>query len=157
MASPSTTLRSPGAPDAIAPLRADHKHVGKLFAKCGGTPSLPAKKASNAEICTEPGVHAQVEAEIFCPAAQEALDDKVSVPENVVEQVAPKDLISLIEGVEPGHEMFDARAAVLAEYAKRAVKAEATGMFPKAKAARPELAEWGTCLATRKPLLAAAT
>lgn len=156
MATTSTPKRSAKAPDAIALLRADHKHVSELFAKYEGTRSLPTKKALVAEICSELSVHAQLEDEIFYPAVQKALKDKVLVPEATVEHATLKDLIAQIEGVEPGGDMFEARVTVLSEYVKHHVKEEQSEMFPKAKASRLDMAELGAQLAARKQQLLAA-
>lgn len=155
MATASPSKRGPKAPDAIALLRADHKHVGELFAKYEGTHSMSVKRALVAQICTELSVHAQVEEEIFYPAVQEALNDKVLVPEATVEQATLKALISQIEGVEPGGEMFEARVKVLAEYVKHHVREEHTEMFPKAKASRLDMAALGSQMAARKQQLLA--
>ena len=156
MARTGISKRSPKAPDAIAMLRADHKHVSELFAKYEGTRSLPMKKALVAQICTELSVHAQVEEEVFYPAVQAALEDKVLVPEAIVEQATLKALISQIEGAEPGGEMFEAKVTVLAEYVKHHVKEEHTEMFPKAKAAGLDMSELGSRLAARKQQLLSA-
>lgn len=157
MASKIISKRVPKAPDAIALLRADHKHVSELFAKYEGTRSLPTKRSLIAEICTELSVHAQVEEEIFYPAVQQALNDKVLVPEATVEQATLKALIAQLEGAEPGGEMFEARVKVLSEYVKHHVKEEHTEMFPKAKASRLDMAELGSRLAARKQQLLAAS
>ena len=148
--------RSPKAPDAIVLLRADHKHVSELFAAYEGTRSLPKKWALVKQICTELSVHAQVEEEIFYPAVKAALKDKELVPEATVEHATLKALISQIEGVEPGDEMFEARVTVLAEYVKHHVKEEQNEMFPKAKTSRLDMAELGSQLAARKQQLLAA-
>lgn len=156
MATTNSSKRRAKAPDAIALLRADHKHVSELFAKYEGTRSLPNKKALVAQICTELSVHAQVEEEIFYPAVQEALNDKVLVPEATVEHATVKALIAQIEGVAPGDEMFEARVKVLSEYVKHHVKEEQTEMFPKAKASKLDMVELGDRLAVRKQQLLAA-
>ena len=148
--------RSPKAPDAIVLLRADHKHVSELFAAYEGTRSLPKKRALVKQICTELSAHAQVEEEIFYPAVKAALKDKELVPEATVEHATLKALISQIEGVEPGDEMFEARVTVLAEYVKHHVKEEQNEMFPKAKTSRLDMAELGSQLAARKQQLLAA-
>lgn len=148
--------RSPKAPDAIVLLRADHKHVSELFAAYEGTRSLPKKRALVKQICTELSVHAQVEEEIFYPAVKAALKDKELVPEATVEHATHKALISQIEGVEPGDEMFEARVTVLAEYVKHHVKEEQNEMFLKAKTSRLDMAELGSQLAARKQQLLAA-
>src|SRR5205814_8188280 len=66
------TRKAPGAshPDAIALLRADHKHVSELFEQYESTRSSAKKKTLVAAICRELGIHAQIEEEIFYPAVK---------------------------------------------------------------------------------------
>ena len=136
--------------DAIALLRADHKHVSDLFAEYEKARS-PAKKMELVKnICAELTVHAQVEEEIFYPAVKAALKDKKLVPEAIVEQATMKELIGQIQGNQPDGEMFDAKVKVLSEYVKHHVKEEQTEMFPKAKATKLDMLALGAQMAARK-------
>lgn len=143
--------------DAIALLKADHEAVSELFAEYDKTRSAPRKKALVAEICTALDVHARIEEEIFYPAVQAALKDKVLVPEATVEHAGVKELLAQLEGVEPDGEMYDAKVKVLSEYVKHHVKEEQTEMFPKVKAASLDLIELGERMAERKQDLLAET
>ena len=158
MATSSTSKRNTKTPDAIGVLRGDHKHVGELFAAYEGARSVRKKRDLIVQICSELTVHAQVEEEIFYPAFKAALKHKELVPEATVEHATLKTLISQIQVVEPGDELFEARVTVLAEYVKHHVKEEQNEMFPKAKASRLDMAALGSQLAARKQeLLAAAS
>jgi len=152
-----TTTKTPAAPkasaaakDAIALLKADHKAVSQLFAEYEKTRSVAKKKALVAELCTALSVHTQIEEEIFYPAVQAALKDKLLVPEATVEHAGVKSLIAQIEGVEPDGEMYDAKVKVLSEYVKHHVKEEQNEMFPKVKASSLDMAELGARMAARK-------
>jgi hemerythrin superfamily protein len=136
--------------DAIALLRADHKQVTELFDEYEKARSPSKKKELAAQICTELTVHAQIEEEIFYPAAKEVLKDTDLVAEAAVEHASVKDLIAQIEGVEPDGEMFDAKVKVLSEYVKHHVKEEQNELFPKLKEAKLDLAELGEKMAARK-------
>ena len=138
------------AKDAIALLKADHESVSHLFAEYEKTRSVANKKALVAEICTSLSVHAQIEEEIFYPAVQAALKDKLLVPEAKVEHASCKDLIAQLKGFEPDGEMYDAKVKVLSEYIKHHVKEEQNEMFPKAKASSLDMAELGARMAARK-------
>ena len=151
---PPTATRKPV--DAVAILRADHKAVGALFAEYKTLRSATKKKALVTKICTELSVHAQVEEELFYPAAQKALRDHAVIPEAIVEQATMKNLISQIEGQEPDGDMFDAKVTVLAEYVTHHVKEEHSEMFPKAKATKLDLHALGAQMAKRKAELLAA-
>jgi len=64
---------SPKSIDATKLLKADHKEVSELFEKFESGRLTPAKKEALAkQICTALTVHAQIEEEIFYPAAREA-------------------------------------------------------------------------------------
>jgi hemerythrin superfamily protein len=152
-----TTTKTSAAPkasavakDAIALLKADHEAVSQLFAEYEKTRSVAKKKALVAELCTALSVHIQIEEEIFYPAVQAALKDKLLVPEATVEHAGVKSLIAQIEGVEPDGEMYDAKVKVLSEYVKHHVKEEQDEMFPKAKASSLDMAELGARMAARK-------
>lgn len=139
-----------GAKDAIAMLKADHEAVSLLFTEYEKTPSVSKKKSLVAEICTALSVHAQIEEEIFCPAVQTALKDKLLVPEAKVEHGGVKDLIAQLMGAEPDGEMYDAKVKVLSEYVKHHVKEEQDEMFPKAKASALDMSDLGARMAARK-------
>jgi hemerythrin superfamily protein len=145
----------PAPKDAIAMLKADHEAVSEMFAEYEKTRAIPKKKALVAEICTALSVHAQIEEEIFYPAVQAALKDKLLVPEATVEHAGVKDLIAQIEGVEPDGEMYDAKVKVLSEYVKHHVKEEQNEMFPKVKSSSLDMVELGARMAERKDELLA--
>lgn len=149
----------PAPKDAIALLKADHAAVSQLFAEYEKTRSASNKKALVAEICTALSVHVQIEEEIFYPAIQDALKDKLLVPEATVEHASVKDLMAQLQGAEPDSELYDAKVKVLSEYVKHHVKEEHDEMFPKAKAASSlDMIDLGARMAARRDdLLAQAT
>lgn len=147
---------APKSKEAIALLRADHKLVDELFKEYEKTRSVSKKKQLVKQICTELSVHAQIEEEIFYPAAKKALRDKELIPEATVEHATLKDLIAQIEDVEPDGEMFDAKVKVLSEYVKHHVKEEQNEIFPKVKETSLDLVELGAQLTERKEELLAA-
>jgi hemerythrin superfamily protein len=146
----------PKSKDAIALLRADHKLVSDLFDEYEKARSNSKKKSLVKQICTELSVHAQIEEEIFYPAAKKALKDKELIPEATVEHATLKDLIAQVEGVEPDGEMFDAKIKVMSEYVKHHVKEEQNELFPKVKTTNLDLVELGAQLTERKEELLAA-
>ena len=157
MTTSKTSTPKAASQDAIALLKADHKEVSELFDEYEKSRAAPRKKALVAEICTALSVHAQIEEEIFYPAVKTALEDKMLVPEAMVEHAGVKDLIAQLEGVEPDGEMYDAKVKVLSEYVKHHVKEEETEMFPKAKSSSADMAELGAQLVARKEELMAET
>jgi hemerythrin superfamily protein len=152
---PTPTRRRTATPDAIALLRADHKQVSALFEAYEKARAATRKATLVQQICTELRVHAQIEEEIFYPAAKAALKDHELIPEAVVEHASLKSLIGQVEGKEPAGEEFDARIQVLSEYVKHHVKEEQNEIFPKVRDTRLDLAELGDRLAARKEELKA--
>jgi hemerythrin superfamily protein len=144
---------APKPQNAIALLRADHKKVSELFEQYEKARSPEKKGTIVAQICTELGVHAQIEEEIFYPAVKQALKDKELVPEALVEHGSLKSLIAQVEGAEPDGEMFDAKIKVMSEFVKHHVKEEQEEMFPKAQKTALDMDELGIQLAQRKEQL----
>lgn len=141
--------------DALALLRADHEEVSALFADVEQARSAPRKKDIVAKICAVLSVHVQIEEEIFYPAVQEALKDKLLVPEAKVEHNGVKALIAQLAEVDPDAEMYDARIKVLSEYVKHHVREEQTEMFPRVRASSLDLVALGERMAARKAALLA--
>jgi hemerythrin superfamily protein len=143
------------ANDAIALLKADHKEVADMFEKFETARSTKEKLAH--QICTSLTVHAQIEEEIFYPAAREALGEEGEdlLNEAEVEHNSLKELIGQIEGSSPEDELFDAHVKVLGEYVKHHVKEEEGEIFPKLRKSDMDLVEVGAQLATRKKELMA--
>ena len=100
-------------------------------------------------------VHAQIEEEIFYPAAQDAIKEPDLVDEATVEHASAKDLIAQIESSEPSDELFDAKVKVLGEYIDHHVKEEESEMFPQVRKAKLDLDALGAQLQERKGELTA--
>lgn len=134
----------------IALLKADHKEVSEMFEKFETARSTKEKLAR--QICQALTVHAQIEEEIFYPAAREALgeDGKDLLDEAKVEHNAVKQLIISIEGATAGDDLFEAHVTVLGEYTRHHVKEEEGELFPKLRKSEMDLVEVGHRLAERK-------
>jgi Hemerythrin HHE cation binding domain len=111
---------SAGKEDAVKLLKADHKEVSDLVEKYeNGRLSKDRKIAVAKQICLALTVYAQIEEEIFYPAAREATirDGEDLLDEAEVEHGSIKELVAAIENGSPDDdELFDARVAVLGEY-----------------------------------------
>jgi len=136
--------------DALTLLRADHQMVQALFDKYEKTRAEDRKGALAQQICNELTVHAQIEEEIFYPAAREAIREKDLIDEATVEHQSAKDLIAQIEGGNAGQELFDAKVKVLGEYIKHHVKEEQNELFPQVRKTKLDLRELGERLQARK-------
>lgn len=141
-------------PDAIKLLTTDHREVKALFQQYQELVDDDAeddeKHPIAQQICLLLTVHAQIEEEIFYPAAKEAIDESDLVDEAAVEHASAKDLIAQLEESDPSDELFDAKVKVLGEYIDHHVKEEEKQMFPQARKAGLDLKAMGEQLAERK-------
>ena len=148
-ASKKKSARSSSAPDAMTLLRTDHQNVSKMFDQFEKTRSGDRKKAIAEQICAELKVHAQIEEEIFYPAARGAIRDKDLLAEATVEHQSAKDLIAQIEGGGSG-EMWEAKVKVLGEYIKHHVKEEQNELFPQVRKTKLDTKALGEQMQARK-------
>ena len=148
----ATRSSAPKSIDATKLLKADHKEVSEMFEKFESGRLSPAKKEALAkQICAALSVHAQIEEEIFYPAAREAAKkaDQNMLDEAEVEHGSIKDLVAAIEDGSAS-ELFEANVHVLGEYVKHHVKEEETELFPALKSTDMDMEEIGARLAERK-------
>jgi hemerythrin superfamily protein len=151
----SSENRRSAPQDAIQLLRADHRKVQALFDQFEKARGDDKKAELAQEICAELKVHAQIEEEIFYPAARKALKKQDLIAEATVEHASAKDLIAQIEQARTGDELFDAKVKVLGEYIKHHVKEEQNELFPQVKKTKLDLKALGRELAERKDALTA--
>lgn len=144
-------------PDAIALLKADHKEVDAMFKAYEKTDDDGEKQKLADQICHALTIHAQIEEEIFYPAAYEAFDEDGDdlIDEAQVEHASAKSLIAEIKAMNVGEPLFDAKIKVLGEYINHHVKEEETEMFPECRDADMDLVALGDQMAKRKSELAA--
>jgi hemerythrin superfamily protein len=144
-------------PDAIKLLTADHREVKALFQQYQELVDHEAeddeKQPIAEQICMLLTVHAQIEEEIFYPAAQESIKEADLVDEATVEHASAKDLIAQIQASSPADDLYDAKVKVLGEYIDHHVKEEESEMFPQARKAKLDLQQLGEQLAERKQAL----
>ena len=142
------------ANDAIALLKADHQEVADMLERFEKARSNTKEKLAQ-QICDALTVHAQIEEEIFYPAAREALGEEGEdlLNEAKVEHESLKELIAKIEEVDSDDELFEANVKVLGEYVKHHVKEEQNEIFPKCRKSDMDLKALGEQLAERKKQL----
>lgn len=145
--------------DACDLLDADHKAVRKLFdeyrtlSESRARGALAKKQQLAEQICLALTVHAQIEEEIFYPAARAVVKDKSLLNEATVEHASTKDLIEQIRGMDPSDDLFDAKVQVLGEYVDHHVKEERGELFPKVRESRLNLVALRDELEQRKEQL----
>lgn len=138
--------------DALAMLKADHDKVKKMFKEFEklDTDETEEKAQLVKQACAELKIHTQLENEIVYPAVREAIEDDDLMDEALVEHQAAEELISQLEQMEPGDEMYDAKFTVLGEYVNHHITEEQNEMFPKARKAKIDLAALGEQMMVRK-------
>ena len=144
---------SRSTPNAINLLTEDHAKVRKMFKQF----EKNMEKMDDSEkselvqnICMELTLHAQVEEEIFYPAAREAIEAQDILDEAEVEHASAKDLIAQLQGMQPHDELYDAKVTVLGEYVEHHVKEEEKQLFPKVRKARLDLEHLAEQIEQRK-------
>ena len=150
-----TRTRASRAPNAINMLTEDHAKVRKMFKQFEKMKEGDEREKADLvrEICMELSVHAQLEEEMFYPAAREAMDDQDLLDEAEVEHASAKQLISELEGMQPGDELYDAKVTVLGEYVDHHIKEEEKQIFPKVKRAKLDMEEMAEQMQARKSQL----
>ena len=148
-------------PDAIEILTEDHKTVQQLFKAFEKMRKEDDAEDEKGEIvkeaCQALTIHAEIEEDIFYPAARDALGEEGSdlLDEAEVEHATARDLIEQLEEMQPGDELYDAKFTVLGEYINHHIREEQEELFPKIRKTDLDLGELGSELSERKQELMA--
>ena len=120
--------------DAVQLLLSDHQTVRQLFdqyqQQAGSATGSPQKQQMAEQICKLVTVHANLEEELFYPAARQALGPHDLLDESAVEHASARDLIEQIQQMDPSEELYDAKVKVLGEYVKHHVQEEENELIP---------------------------
>jgi hemerythrin superfamily protein len=143
--------------NAVELLKRDHREVEEYFDQYEDLDDGAEKAELSGKICQTLKVHAQVEEEIFYPAAREATRDNDLLDEATVEHAGAKRLIEEIEAMEVGDDLYDAKVRVLGEQIKHHVKEEEEELFPEVERSEMDLKAVGKKLEGRKMELMAET
>ena len=125
----NSTARS----EIIEELKEDHKRVRQAFRaaeKLDAEEDGEELKEIVDQTCAELEVHAQLEEELFYPAAREVLKEADLVDEAEVEHMSAKALIAQLRAMSPEDEKYAATFKVLGEYVNHHIKEEENEMFP---------------------------
>ena len=144
--------RKPSKTDALSMLKADHDKVRTMVKDFEKLDSGDSEEKAQLvkQACTELKVHSQVENEIVYPAIRESIHDDELMDEALVEHQLAEELISQLEQMQPGDDMYDAKFIVLGEYVDHHIAEEQKEMFPKARKAKIDLVGLGERIAQRK-------
>jgi hemerythrin superfamily protein len=151
--SPQRGARKASSRDALHLLSEDHKKVIDMFEEfeqLKEDPDVEAKQLLVESACAELTLHAQVEEDVFYPAARDAIDDMDLLDEAIVEHASAKQLINELNTMQPDDDLYDAKFTVLGEYVKHHIEEEEKQIFPKVKKAKVDLDELGEEIRQRK-------
>ena len=135
---------------ALALLQQDHREVEAYFDEYETLKSDREKEALALKICLALQIHAQIEEEIFYPAARDALEDAELIDKAIVEHSAARQLINEIEALEAGDQLREAKVKVLGEQVRHHVEEEENELFPQLQGEKLDLETLGREIATLK-------
>jgi hypothetical protein len=150
-------MTQPQFADAIALLKADHRHIDDLFVEFGKT-RWPMRRQSVADmLCTTLKIHIALEQEIFFPAFRGFL------PDDLLDRAQAEDdgataLIRLIEHANPREDLYGARVKALAEAIRRHIHAKERfihGLFARCRRAGVDLVALRDAMVERRRALSA--
>jgi hemerythrin superfamily protein len=142
--------KASGSMTAVELLEQDHREVETYFDDYEELKDDKAKAELSEKICLALKVHTELEEEIFYPQARKATKDDDMLDQSIVEHAGAKELISQIESMEVGEELYDAKVKVLGEQVKHHIKEEEEELFPEVEAAKMDLEGLGKTMAARK-------
>jgi hemerythrin superfamily protein len=142
--------RKSEAMSALDLLEHDHREVEQMFDKFGEVDDDKKKQEIARELCMMLTVHARIEEEIFYPEVRKATHDDDLVDESLVEHESAKHLISEIQNMRGGDDLFEARVKVLEEQMKRHIMEEEEELFPEVTDSSMDLDKVGERMAQRK-------
>jgi hypothetical protein len=147
---PQSSKASTDSMTAVELLEQDHREVEGYFDDYDELNDDTAKGELSEKICLALKVHTQIEEEIFYPQARKATKDDDLLDEAIVEHAGAKELISQIESMKVGDELYDAKVKVLGEQVKNHIKEEEDELFPEVEAAKMDVEGLGKMMAARK-------
>lgn len=141
------------AADAIELLTDDHEQVAALFDEYDEV-SADADDAGRRRlaqgICDALTVHAQLEEEVFYPAARGALTDESLVDAALADHAEIADMITEIESMDAADAAYDAGIRELRARVERHVEREENELFAQFATMDLDVDELGTELAERR-------
>lgn len=120
-------------PQATAMLMDDHRKVQKLLKQFEKTEDHGEQESLATGICNELSVHADLEEQVFYPAARDALEEADLIDEAEVEHRVARDLIERIRQSNPQDGEYCALVTVLGEYVNHHIEEEEKELFPQVK------------------------
>jgi len=137
-------------PNAVQLIKQDHKKVAGLFQKYKKTKGEDAKRRIAEQAMDQLEIHANVEEEIFYPAAKRELEDGDMIDEAIKEHSVVKDLIEELRGMESNDESFEEKWSELVENVQHHVQEEENELLPQVQDTEMDLQQCGEEIQERK-------
>ena len=137
--------------DALGLLKRDHKLVDELFGEFARAAQQQLDPMAR-RICKLLRIHAQIEEEIFYPAARRAVADAGLIDGAEQDHAEAKSAISRIESMTSENPTFKSAMAELAAEVRRHVAQEEGELFPQLQG-KMDLVSIGIALAERRDTL----
>lgn len=137
--------------DAVGLLKRDHKLVDELFSEFAQAAQQQLDPMAR-RICKLLRIHAQIEEEIFYPAARRAVADDALIDAAEQDHAEAKRAISRIESMTSDNPTFQSAVAELAEEVRKHVAEEEGQLFPQLQG-KIDLVSVGIALAERRDTL----
>jgi hemerythrin superfamily protein len=137
--------------DALGLLKRDHKLIAELFDEFQQASQQQLDPMAR-RICKLLRIHAQIEEELFYPAARKALDDAALIDAAEREHAQAKATIARIESLTSEDATFKTTVAQLAQEVREHVAEEEGTVFPRL-AGKLDLVSLGIALAERRDTL----
>ena len=137
--------------DALGLLKRDHKLVDELFNEFGQAAQQQLDPMAR-RICKLLRIHAQIEEEIFYPAARRAVSEGALIDDAEREHAEAKNTITRIESMTSDNPTFKSAMAELAEEVRKHVAEEEGEIFPQLQG-KIDLVSIGIALAERRDTL----
>jgi hemerythrin superfamily protein len=150
-------MSQPQFTDAIALLKADHRHIDDLLVEFGKS-RWPLRRQSVADrLCSALTIHMALEEEIFYPAFRGRIADEM-LDRARAEDDGARLLIRLIEAANPRDDSYPAKVRVLSDSIRRHIGAKERfihGLFARCRRAGVDLvALRDAMMARRRDLMA---
>lgn len=155
----SRAARKTAAPDvnALDLLKSDHRAIEQLFDSFHQLMKSRANRSTQRQknelvgnICRELTLHADIEEQIFYPAARKAIRNDELMDEALVEHRTVRALVDQLSAMRAGDALYDANVIVLAEYVRHHVHEEERTLFAQVRRTPIDLAALGQRLRERK-------
>ena len=138
------------SPSAANMIRMDHTHVLASFHQYSPDSRPQTRKALANSICLALEIHAQLEEELFYPAARRAIQEPRLLDQALEDHGRAKELIAQLVDASAGDALFNTRVRLLRDAIEQHVAQEESELFPQVGRTQLDLQAMVPKMAARK-------